>query len=156
MAFESWRVFKVAKKHLEPGALQRIYSKSTRLLDMWAANPNHCEITARNPLDRMRLLLDELDSAGFEDYARAAVDYLAEPLGGQFALFGHDKSDRDDVDGELADLFSTGGMFSTRLREALADGHLDTAERITLKQMARQVILELNQVLDAAGMKGVS
>ncbi len=156
MTIESWQIFKQAKKKLPHGALQRIYRRSTRLVDMWAANPAHCEVTARNPLDRIRLLLDELDTAGSEDYARAAIDYMAEPLRGQFARFTIEQSDREDVDGELVDLFSAGGDFSDKVRVALEDGRLNTKERIMIKEAARKVIKELNQTLDAAGMEGVS
>jgi hypothetical protein len=123
---------------------------------MWAANPAHCEVTARNPIDRIRELLDKLDSAGYGEFSRAAIDYMAEPLGGQFAPFPEESSDRNDVDGELADLFSAGGTLATELRQALKDGCLDTSERIAIKEGARKVIAELNQVLDAAGMTGVS
>lgn len=152
--FESWQIFKIAKKRLDPGTLQRIYRRSTRLIDMWAANPSNCEITSRNPLDRMRMLLDALDTAGCEDYARGAIDYMAEPLGGQFAVVGRERSDRGDVDGELADLFSVGGRFAALIRSSLEDGDLDTSERIAIKNMAREIVKELNQVLDAAGMDG--
>lgn len=153
--FESWRIFRVAKKKLPHGTLQNIYRRSTRLVDMWAANPANCEITARNPIDRIRMLLDALDSAGCEDYARAAIDYMAEPIGGQFAPFGQVRSDKDSIDGELCDLLTSAGMLSAKLREALQDGDLDIAERITIKEAARKIVHELNQVLDAAGMRGV-
>jgi hypothetical protein len=156
MKFESWQIFKIAKKKLPSGVLQRIFRRSTRLVDMWAANPANCEVTAKNPIDRVRDLLDELGSVGQEDHARAAIDYMAEPLGGQFAPFGYDCSDRKDVDGELADLFTAGGLLSAKIREALNNGKLDTAERIAIKGHARKVVCELNQVLDAVGMKGVS
>lgn len=156
MSIHSWQIFRQAKKKLPRGVLHKIFGKSVRLVDMWAANPAHCEITARNPLDRLRLLIDELDNAGCEDYARAAIDYMAEPLDGQFAPFPNDKSDRNDVDGELADLFGIAGEFVNRLREALLDGHINPAERIAIKESARSMVKELNQVLDAAGLSGVS
>jgi hypothetical protein len=153
---KSWMVYKAAIKYLPSGAIQNIFRKSTRLIYMWAANPEECEVVARNGLDRMRMFLDALDTYGGGDIAREAIDYLAEPLGGHFAPFGNEVSDRQDVDGELADLFSAGGIFSAKLREALSDGTITPAERITIKEHARQVARELNQVLDAAGMKGVS
>lgn len=152
--FESWRIFKIAKKHLPSGSLQRIYRRSTRLVDMWAANPNHCEITCRNPIDRIRMLLDELDTAGCEEYARAAIDYMAEPLGGHFCSFAEVMPDKGTVDGEIADLFSAGGLFSAKLREALEDGHITSAERIMIKESARKIIKELHEVLYEAGIKG--
>jgi hypothetical protein len=155
MSIQSWQIFRQAKKKLPKGVLHKIFGKSTRLLDMWAANPAHCEVTARNPLDRCRLMIDELDNAGCEDYARAAIDYLAEPLGGQFALFPNEQSDREDVDGELADLLTAAGEFSHKLRAALEDGHICSAERVAVIESARNMVREINQALDAAGMDGV-
>lgn len=152
----SWQIMRQAKKKLPRGVLHKIFGRSTRLVDMWAANPAHCEVTARNPLDRLRLLIDELDNAGCEDYARAAIDYLAGPIGGQFAPFAEEKSDKGDVIDELADLFAAGGNFTALLREALKDGHIDPAERIVVKEAARRIIKEVNQTLDAAGLRGVT
>lgn len=156
MGFESWTIFKVAKKRLPPGKLQSIYRRSTRLVDLWAANPAHCEVTARNPMDHMRMLLDALDNAGCEDHAVAGANYMLEPLEMHAVPLTSEPSDRGDVDGELADLFAAGGRLASRIRDALADGQLDTAERIAIHEMARRIVKELNQVLDAAGMKGVS
>jgi hypothetical protein len=156
MTIKSWQIFRQAKKKLPKGVLHKIFGKSTRLVDMWSANPSHCEVTARNPLDRLHLLIDELDNAGCEDYARATVDFLSEPLNGQFVPFGDETSDRKDVDGELADLLAAAGEFCARLREVLADGQINTAERIMVKESARNVLKEINQCLDAAGMRGVT
>jgi hypothetical protein len=145
MPTQSWQIFRQAKKKLAKGVLHKIFGKSTRLLDMWAANPAHCEVTARNPLDRVRLRIDELDNAGCEDYARAAIDFLAEPLGGQFAPFGTERTDRGSVDGELVDFYEVSGKFVINLRQALADGHLSSAERILIKDTARNIIKELRR-----------
>lgn len=139
-------------KKLPPGRLQQIYRRSVRLVTYWAANPRYCNETKRNPLDRIRIMLEELDAAGYGDYARAAVDYISEPLGGEFSCQQKSKSDKGNIDSEAADLSVAAGTLIGGIREALEDGQLDTAERISIKQMARDAIKEIEQLLDAAGM----
>lgn len=54
-----------------------------------------------------------------------------------------------DVDGDLADLFTAGGLFIVKLRQFLADGQMNIVERIAINELARKIVTELNQVLDA-------
>lgn len=149
---ESWQIFFIAHKKLPTGRLQKIYRRSARLVAYWAANPRDCDVTHRNPLDRIRMMLDELNMAGYGEYARAAIDYMAEPLGGEFAEKETSVSDKGSVDGEAADLSVAGGNLINEIRCALEDDLLDTAERIRIKEAARKVIKEVEQILDAAGM----
>ena len=88
---KSWQVFHVALKMLPPGQIQGIFRRSTRLVNYWAADPRYCEETRRNPLDRIRELLEALDIAGAGDYARWAIDYMAAPLDGHFQNNGNAK-----------------------------------------------------------------
>ena len=151
-AFESWQVFNVARKKLGTRELQRIFTRSMRLVTMWAANPRTCARTARNPLDRIRMLLDALDTAGYGEYARAAIDYMAEPLGGRFADIRPARSDKGAVDPEIADMAIALGELATQVREAMADGAVDTAESIRIKKAARDLRREVEQLLDAVGI----
>jgi DNA repair photolyase len=43
-----------------------------------------------------------------------------------------------------------------KLRDAMSDGTITPQKIITIKEQAIKIIKEFNQVLDAAGMKGVS
>lgn len=149
---ESWQIFFIAHKKLPPGRLQNIYRRSSRLIAYWAANPRDCDVTHRNPIDRIRMMLDELNMAGYGEYARAAIDYMAEPLGGEFTEKETSVSDKGSVDGEAADLSVASGMLVNEIRSALEDNLLDTAERIRIKAAARKAIQEVEQLLDAAGM----
>ena len=97
-------------------------------------------------------MLAELDTAGYGDYARAAIDYMAEPLGGEFSEKSTAKSDKGCIDGETADCMVALGKLADEIRFALADDFLDSAERIRIKEYARQVISEVQQLLDAAGV----
>ena len=151
--FESWQIFKVAIKKLGSPALQRIYTRSSRLIYYWAADPRDVDKHERNPIDRIRDMLDAMDDVGKGEYARAAIDYMAEPLGGKFADVKVSVSDKEDVDGEIADISIALGDLAARIREAYADGVLDTAERIRIKDAARTIKQGVEQLLDAAGIK---
>jgi hypothetical protein len=152
MTIESWQIYHVALKKLPSGTLQRIYRRSCRLVSYWAADPRYTDETKLNPLDRIRKMLAELDTAGYGDYARAAIDYMAEPLGGNFADTSLTKSDKGCVDGETADCMIALGKLADEVRFSLADNELDTTERIRIKEYARKVISEIEQLLDAAGV----
>jgi len=148
---ESWQIYHVALKKLPAGALQRIYRRSCRLVNYWAADPRYADETKRNPLDRIRQMLADLDTAGYGDYARAAIDYLAAPLGGEFCEINTQRSDKNCVDGEVADCMVALGKLADEIRFALSDDHIDPAERIRIKEYSRRVIGEVEQLLDAAG-----
>ena len=121
MAFGSWQIFRIANRHLPKGRFQKIFTQSSRHLYRWAADPRCCEQTAKNPIDRIRILLDEINIAGYGDYARAAIDYMAEPLGGRFIDTNPARSDKGTVDGEIADVAVSIGSLSDLIRSSLAD-----------------------------------
>jgi len=149
---ESWQFFYVAKKQLPPGTLQAIYRRSARLVTYWAANPRHCEETKKNPIDRIKEMLEAMDIAGFGEYSRAAIDYMAAPLGGCFADRKTACSDKGSIEGEVADVTIALGKLADGIRYSLEDGELDTAEKIKIKNYARQIRREVEQLLDAAGV----
>ena len=149
---ESWQIFNVSKKKLPPGRLQRIYRRSARLVDYWAANPRHCEKTTRNPIDRIRILLDELNLNGYGEYARWAIDYMAEPLGGHFCDDQPAKSDKGTVDGEVADITVALGDLVNTIRTAQSDGEIDTEETIKIKDGSRTLKIQIEQLLDVIGV----
>lgn len=150
---ESWKIYHVALKKLPQGKLQQIYRRSARLVNYWAADPKYCEETKKNPLDRIRIMLDELDNAGAGDYARAAIDYMADPLGGCFAEKYPAVSDKGCVDGESVDLSIAGGKLIDEIRFALADDVIDDVERMRIIEYARKLNREVDELLDAAGVE---
>ncbi len=80
--------------------------------------------------------------------ARAAVDILAAPLGGQFAPLFPEKSDKGTVEGEAADVTVAFGKLLSFCREALEDDMVDVEELTRILDLLRQVKAELNQLLD--------
>lgn len=150
MSFKSHQIFKIALHHLPKGRLQKIYTQKTRQIYKWAADPRFCEETARNPIDRVRILLDEINIAGYGDYAREAIDYMAAPLGGRFTDVDPATSDKD-ISGEIVDVAVSTGILFNLVRKA-ENGGLDAADRIRIKAAARKAIQEIEQLLDASGI----
>ncbi len=152
MTFGSWQIFEIAKVHLPKGRLFDIFTQTTRSVYRWAANPRACAETSRNPIDRIRMLLDEINIAGYGEYARAAIDYMAEPLGGRFTDAGMAVSDKGTVDGEIGDATIAIGRLSEVIRAALEDNEMSSVERIKVKGAARAAMREIEQLLDVSGV----
>ncbi|KKL62276.1 hypothetical protein LCGC14_2186840 [marine sediment metagenome] len=149
MRFESWKIYHIARKHLPKDFLQSLYTRSSRLVYAWAANPRDCDETARNPIDRIRLMLEALDDEGYGDYARAAIDYMAEPLGCHCAEKSGAKSDKGTVDGEIADLASAVGNVADHIRDFVEKGKGDPVQ---INEAIRYGKRQFDELLDAAGM----
>jgi hypothetical protein len=155
MQFESWRIYHLAKNVLPAGFLQKLYTRSSRLIDLWAANPRFCGETARNPLDRCRALLQELAHTGYEDYAIATLDWMAAPLGRKTVPVSGATSEKN-VDGEIADLALAMGHLASEVRSATADGIVDGEELLRIKRAALSLARESDQLLHAAGINAMA
>ena len=153
MQFESWRIFHLAKKELRSEFLQSLYTRSSRLVALWAANPRHCGETARNPLDRCRMLLNELALAGYDDYVVATLDWLAAVVDRKTVPLSGEVSDKGTVDGEIADLAMAMGELAAEVRDATADGVIDGKELLLIKSAALKLAKEADQLLHVAGVK---
>ena len=104
ISYQSSQIFHIARKTVPAGELHGIFGRSVRCLQMWAANPRHCEETRRNPMDRMQLFIEALDDHGRGDVARAALEYMAGNTGFCISDETPAHSDKNSVDGEIADL----------------------------------------------------
>ncbi len=144
---ETWQVYATAVKVLSASFLQKLYTRSYSLIKSWAAGP-WCEKRNRNPLDRIILMLRELDIHGRGDVARAACDIMCEPLGGRFAYFPDAETDKGSIDGEAADATIALGDLVQTCRSALADGEVNGQEKAEIIESLRTVQNELNQMLD--------
>lgn len=77
----SWEVFLFARKTLGITFLQKIFSIGHTEIYRWSRDPEFTADSARNPLDRLRLLFREMKNQGYEDEAKAGVNFLAESVG---------------------------------------------------------------------------
>ena len=146
--FESWRIFHVARTKLPKGFVSKLYGVTTRTAEKWAANPRTCGETARNPFDRDRDLLDEINLAGYGEYARAGIDYMAEPLDGHFANTVRIRSDKGTLDGEFVDIVTALTATINEAKKDLKDGVLDAEESRRLAEHIRALQFEVSQLAD--------
>lgn len=132
--------YRVAAKRIPQKILHNIYGpKSGRTFRGWAAD-RYCETRNRTPLERLRMTIEEMDLAGYGDYARAAIDYLAEPLDGHFADNEPARSDKGTIEGEIVDATVTSGRLADHARQSVADGVLDAEEKVRLKDFYRNML----------------
>ena len=149
---KSWQVYHAALKVMGREYMSQLYTRSARLVTYWAADPRFTDVQHRNPIDRIGDMLEQLDLRGAGDIARAAIDMMAARLGGRFTETDPQRSDKGTVDGEAADIAMALGDLVKQTREALADQTVTVAERIRIKEAARVVQREVDQLLDAAGI----
>lgn len=151
---KSHQIFHIARKTLSDGDLHKIFGRSVRFMQMWAADPRHCDVTRRNPLDRLAALLDALDDQGRSDVARAGLEYMIGNLPFKLVSTESRTSDKGTVDGEIADLTRSLGNLATVIETARADGKIETDELIRIKRAATELKHGVDELLDAAGIKG--
>jgi hypothetical protein len=152
--YQSHQIFHIARKTLSEGELHAIFGRTTRYMQMWAADPRHCEVTRRNVLDQVRDLLNALDDHGRGEVSRAALEYLAGPVGLRVCCGTGAISDKGCIDGEIADLTRSLGHLATVIEISREDGQIDTAELLRIKKSAIELKNGVDQLLDAAGIKG--
>lgn len=159
---ESWEIYNYARDAIPRSRLLEIYGPalvpkeseesdkkdkySERTLYYWAANPDFVAETRRNPIDRLSMMLKALQTAGCGHVARAAIDIMARPLGGQFAFTEKAESDKGTLEGEALDVSIAIGDLLRKCREVTADNKVTAAERAAVLEHMRTAWKELNQL----------
>jgi len=147
------QIWHIARKIIPDRKMHDIFGKTTRYIQMQAADPRCCEVTRRTQMEQMQQLIETLDDYGRRDVAQAALEYMAGNTGlvvRDDAPVCADKS----VDGEIADLAVSMGQLGELIRTARADGRISTEELIRIKKAANRMKSECDQLLDAAGIRG--
>ncbi|MFV0420614.1 hypothetical protein [Oleidesulfovibrio sp.] len=80
-SLEAWEMMSEAKDALGMPALERIFKVGHKQIYKQMRNPDYSGDSARPVIQRVRMLLHDLDKAGADDLARAMLGYMAEPLG---------------------------------------------------------------------------
>ncbi len=73
---KSWEIFDAARKHSKAQLCAIWGNRSSRLIDYWAQDPAFCADPKRNPIDRMEMLLRNLDKEGLRDVVIAVIRLL--------------------------------------------------------------------------------
>lgn len=152
--YQSHQIFHIARKTLPAGELHSIFGRTTRYMQMWAADPRFCEVVRRNVLDQVRDFIGALDDRGRGDVARAALEYMTGSLPFKICDDAGAVSDKGCIDGEIADLTRALGRLATVIEAARGDGVIETAELIRIKRTAGELKREVDELLDAAGIRG--
>jgi hypothetical protein len=74
---KSWEIYDRARKALKSELYEIYGSRSSRMVDYWAQDPDRSAVTRRNPIDRIEELLHRLCDAGERDTAKAVLRILA-------------------------------------------------------------------------------
>ncbi len=75
------QIFKEASRILGVNYMSQYWKKSKRHIYSWSADPDHCEVNAVNPLEKIKIMLMEVKKKGDEDIIKSALQLLAGPLG---------------------------------------------------------------------------
>lgn len=81
--------------------MQKIFSVGQTQILRYCRNPQFTEDSERNPIDRMRLLLEQAQEAGADDAVLAALDHIMAPLGLRVAFKENVEPDKPSTDEEL-------------------------------------------------------
>jgi len=74
---QPWQVFHIARKHLGPGSIAKVFGKSNvRSAYDWAQDPLTTQKRCRSPLEALHHMFQLLDEIGLGYVARASIAYL--------------------------------------------------------------------------------
>ena len=136
----TWQFFHAAKKILGDSFLQKVYKKSLRQIYRWSANPDFCEDTEKNPLDRIKIILGRLVEIGREDVAYSAVQMLAEVLDCELVSKNHPTPDKSTIEDECLDDYPTITAFHNAIREG--------KDKLVVQELLRRAKGELEETYE--------
>ena len=113
----SWQFFHACRKVLGDSCIQKIYKRSLRQIYRWSADPTYADQVERNPIDRLKLILEKLCEVGREDIATAGVNMLAEVVGCELRKIDRVEPDQESIEDECLDDYPALTAFHTAIRE---------------------------------------
>ncbi|GFM38295.1 hypothetical protein DSM19430T_29790 [Desulfovibrio psychrotolerans] len=114
---QAWEMMLEAKDCLGMSALERIFKIGHKQIYKTMRNPDYDGDTARPFIQRVRMLLHDLNEAGGEELARAMLNYMAEPLEMHCIPNATGTPDKPDVMAECLDDYPA----LTKLHTAIQD-----------------------------------
>lgn len=102
-AMPAWQLMKEAKTAIGLPALNRIFSLGNVQINKFCRNPDYTADSARTPIERLRILLHDLDDAGAKDVAHAMLNYMARGLSMHCVPFAEAVPDKGDISAECLD-----------------------------------------------------
>ncbi len=103
-AVESWEIMLLSREKIGATELQKIFSRGQTQINRYCMSPL-CGDAQRNPIDRLKLMFEQLMEAGEGELVRSSLNMLAEPIGCRVKPVGTPEPDKDTVEEECLDDF---------------------------------------------------
>ncbi|MFK4765452.1 hypothetical protein ACI3L3_11850 [Desulfobaculum sp. SPO524] len=100
---QPWEMMREAKDALGIAALQRIYVVGVKSLYKQMKNPDYAGETHKPVIQRVRMMLHDLNNAGASELARAMLNYMAVPLEVHVVPNASARPDKDNMQDECLD-----------------------------------------------------
>ncbi|GAB6178571.1 hypothetical protein JCM16814_34620 [Desulfobaculum senezii] len=100
---QPWEMMRAAKDALGMSALNRIFMTGDKTLYKQMRNPDFGGESHRPVIQRVRMVLHDLDNAGASELARAMLNYIAVPLGVHVVPNASATPDKDNMQDECLD-----------------------------------------------------
>lgn len=101
---QSWEMMLYCKEVLGTTALQKIFSRGHTQINRYCMNPKF-EDSQKNPLDRVRTLLEMMAEQGERELVRTALNHLATPHGCRVQEMTDVTPDKQTIEEECLDDF---------------------------------------------------
>lgn len=102
---KSWQFFLSCRRILGDGFMATLYNRGTRQLYRWSADPDFTSPNGyeRNPIDRMKTLLERLHEKGRTEIARSALSILSNAIGYEITPIIQNTPDQPTIEAEMLD-----------------------------------------------------
>jgi|GEM_PF-3173198 len=150
----TWQVFNAVKEELGMEYLYHLWGyRNARQIQRWCADPRRNSEVQANPLDKLQVMLEDLNRLGHRNIALAAIKRLAVPLGFEVRDLQDIQTDKEDPNLEFLDVINAIGEVSKELQGALEDQILEEEEKAKVLEAADEAIKQLMQLKDAVRKK---
>ena len=147
--FHSWQFWYAVKEVLGLDFLYRLYGyRNARQIQGWYSNPATNETVIPNPIDKLKIVFEELRFHGREDLAIKGLQLLAEPLGVEIKTPQAYQPAKEPLQ-EFLDVVQSIGELAKETQQALCDGLLEEEEALSILDLVDQAIKELMQFKNA-------
>jgi len=113
---KTWQFFHSYRKTLGDTFLTKLFNRGSRQILRWAADPDFTTDHERNPLDRMKIILERLSEIGRDDIARGTVSFLAGAIGCELRCLEPAEPDQPTVEAECLDDYPAVTRFHDAIR----------------------------------------
>jgi len=141
---ESWQIFHFIREKLGYHYLLHLYGyRNSVKIATWCMDPRERLSAIPNPIDKLQIIIEDLNNLGYRDIAIQIIKILVRPLNLE-VKDQHIESTKDPLQ-ELLDLPSAVGEIFSLFQKALADGELSYEEILQISQAIDELIKEASE-----------